>query len=326
MQKQLNTLHLEKVIQNHSQDMTGKVVAITGTTSGTGYIAARELAKKGARVLLLNRESERSRSALIKLKEEVSNGDFKQIDCDLQSRESVQNAIDTIKEHCGVVDVLCNNAGVMALKDYATVDGYDVQMQTNVLSHFQLFKGLVPLLKKSAQARVVNHTSMARLGGPLEPKYFGQNGGDLGGDEMDPNINSGLSGGRWERYHQSKLANFVFTYAIKQKCAEKNINNIISVAAHPGLARTNLQFTTAESGGIEADSPFMLSNAQSAEDGATGILRGCMDINAKSGDFYGPQEWSGFPGELAPESELICQSNIDIFWEGCESAVGRAEL
>ena len=90
MTNQIKTLHLEEVIKNHSQDMTNKVVAITGTTSGTGFVCAREVAKKGATVILLNRKSERSEQAHKQLLESVPEGKFDPIDCDLQSFESVR--------------------------------------------------------------------------------------------------------------------------------------------------------------------------------------------------------------------------------------------
>lgn len=164
----IQTLHLENVINNHSQDMTGKVVAITGTTSGTGYFCAREMAKLGAEVLLLNRKSERSATSIARLQDEVVDGKFVAIECDLQDFESVKNAINEITSNYKVLDVLCNNAGVMAMPDVATKDGYDVQMQTNCISHFLLTNGLFQLIKKSQDGRVVNHSSMARLGPHLK--------------------------------------------------------------------------------------------------------------------------------------------------------------
>jgi NAD(P)-dependent dehydrogenase (short-subunit alcohol dehydrogenase family) len=93
----------------------------------------------------------------------VPEGDFDLIDCDLQDLASVKSAVDIIKSKYDVIDVLVNNAGVMALKDYATIDGFDIQMQTNIISHFFITKELFPLLKKSTGARIINHSSMARL-------------------------------------------------------------------------------------------------------------------------------------------------------------------
>ncbi|MEL7124388.1 MAG: SDR family NAD(P)-dependent oxidoreductase, partial [Bacteroidota bacterium] len=142
------TVHLGNVIDNHSQDMTGRVVAITGTTSGTGFVCAREVAKRGASVILLNRESSRSANALQQLQEAVPSATFDQVVCDLQDFDSVKNAAESIKAKYDTIDVLVNNAGVMALKDQATKDGYDVQIQTNCISHFLLTKELFPLLQK----------------------------------------------------------------------------------------------------------------------------------------------------------------------------------
>ena len=321
----IKTLHLDEVIKNHSQDMSNKVVAITGTTSGTGYVCAREVAKKRATVILLNRKSERSEQAYQQLVKDVPSGIFDPIDCDLQDFNSVSNAIDTIKSKYDVIDVLVNNAGVMALKDLATKDGYDVQMQTNVISHFLLTKDLFPLLRNSDEARIVNHSSMARLGGPLEMKYFEKKGGHLGGDGTEEE-NNAFQGPRWERYHQTKLANCAFTYGLKEKLEAAGISNVIPLLAHPGLALTNLQVTTAADGGMDGESEFM-TQAQSAEDGATGIIRATMDKDVKPGDFFGPQAgWSGFPDLLTPEDYLYSDSNIRINWEGCEQAVGAFDM
>jgi len=325
MQDKIQTLHLENTINNHSQDMTGKVVAITGTTSGTGLICAREVAKKGATVILLNRSSQRAENSLEQLRQQVPGATFESIVCDLQSFESVRNAVKTIQSKYEKVDVLVNNAGVMALKDVATTDGYDVQIQTNVLSHFLITKELFPLMQKSEEARIVNHSSMARLGPPLEPQYFEANGGNLGGDGTEEE-NMSFKGPRWLRYHQTKLANAAFTYGLKQKLEAANITNIIPLLAHPGLALTQLQVTTAKDGGMEAGGDFM-NKAQTAEDGATGIIRAAMDPAAKSGNFYGPTAgWKGFPDLLTPEESLYDDLNVKINWEGCEKAVGAFNI
>lgn len=321
MSTSIPTKHLDTVIKNHTQDMSKKVVAITGTTSGTGYVCAREMGKLGATVLLLNRESERSISSLTQLRKEAPEGKFHQITCNLQDFESVRSAIKKIISSYDVLDVLCNNAGVMALPDKATKDGYDVQIQTNCISHFLLTKGLFPLLKKSTEARVINHTSMARLGADLEEKYFGKNGGNLGGDGTEEE-NLNFQGPRWFRYRQTKLANCAFTYGLKKKLEEHEIINIKTMIAHPGLAATQLQVTTAEAGGMESESDLM-NNAQSPEDGATGIIRCCADPNAQSGDFYGPEHWGGFPRKLPPEDALSDPENIRVNWVGCEAAVGE---
>lgn len=325
MTYQIETIHLNEVLKNHSRDMTNKVVAITGTTSGTGFVCARELARKGASVILLNRHSERAKRSLQQLLESVPGGIFEAVECDLQNFGSVKNAMQAIKSKYDVIDVLVNNAGVMALKDSATVDGYDVQMQTNVISHFLITKELFPLLKASKEARIINHSSMARLGGPLMMEYFEQIGGNLGGDGTEEE-NLSFQGPRWERYHQTKLANCAFTYGLKQKLENAGIENVIPLLAHPGLALTNLQVTTAADGGMDNNTDFM-SQAQTAEDGATGIIRAAMDKTANAGDFYGPLAgWKGYPDLLTPEDYLYSDSTISINWDGCENAVGPFEI
>lgn len=320
----IETKYLGDLIQNNTQDMSGKLVAITGTTSGTGYICARELAKLGAHVLLLNRQSERAAKLLSKLQQEVPQGRFEAVTCDLQDFDSVRAAANTIRQQHQKLDVLCHNAGVMAMPDQATKDGYDVQMQTNSISPFLLTKELFPLLKQSAEGRVVNHSSMARLGPGHDPKFFGPNGGDLGGDGTEEE-NMSFQGPRWGRYQQSKLANCTFTYGLKQKLEQHGIENIKVLVAHPGLATTSLQVTSAAVGGMAANSELM-TQAQSAEDGALGILRACADPKAASGDFYGPERFTGYPNKLPPEDSLTDPENIRINWEGCEAAVGAFEF
>ena len=320
----IETVHLPTVLLAHTVDLTGRVAAITGTTSGTGYICARELARLGARVLLLNRPSERADASLEQLRAEVPGGSFEQIDCDLQDFACVRAAAQAVRETTDILDILCNNAGVMALPDQTTRDGYDVQIQTNCISHFLLTREVFGLLLKSDDGRVVNHTSAARLGPPLEERYFGKNGGDLGGDGTDAE-NASFSGPRWARYHQTKLGNCAFTYGLQQRLDAKGMTNVRALLAHPGLAATNLQITTADSGGMDMSSGFM-SQAQSAEDGAAGIIRACADPEARAGDFFGPTGWTGFPDRLPPEDLLLDPENLRIHWDGCEAAVGAFEV
>merc|ERR1719220_2740027 len=135
---------------------------------------------------MLNRVSERAEEALLELRRRTEDAD-PQVDllpCDLMSFAAVREAAQKLKEELGSsgLDVLCNNAGIMATKDEATVDGCDTQMQTNHLSHYLLTAEVWPLLEKAAElrgeARVVNHSSGARIGPPLEKQYLEKNGGN----------------------------------------------------------------------------------------------------------------------------------------------------
>lgn len=312
--------------------LEGKTVAITGSTTGMGFIVARTAVRKGAEnVLLLNRQSERSANSEKLLQEEKQkiNSPTKVIEtisCDLQDFDSVREAANAIKSKYEAIDVLCNNAGVMALEDKATKDGYDVQMQTNHLSHFLLTKELFPLLLRACElhpetpARVANHTSSARKypSTQLKAEYFGKNGGSLGGNGA-----SMLFGGaRWERYHQSKLANSVFTMAFNEKA---DVSKVIMTCADPGVSATNLQISTAADGGMGSGMWFMRL-AQSAEDGAMPILSACFSPEVKTGSIWAPSLRGGIvgPAEEIPMDPLSCTKGFnDMLWKESEEACGE---
>lgn len=306
--------------------LEGKTVVITGTTSGTGYIVARTAARKNAEnILLLNRPSERSKKAEEDLKKEDTKSNIVSIDCDLQDLESVKSAAATIKSKYNAVDVLCNNAGVMALEDKATKDGYDVQMQTNHISHFLLTKELYPLLQKAkelrGEARVCNHSSEARHGKKLEEQYFGKNGGNLGGN----GASMVFGGARWVRYQQSKLANSVFTKALANKFGDSGIK---AACAHPGLSATNLQTTTAATGGMGSGMWFMRLS-QSQEDGAMPITAACFDPATVNGSFWGPSgmgQVSGPAKQVKWDKPSQDPASIELLWKASEEAVGAFEI
>ena len=292
----LENKHFDTACQRLSS-LEGKTVAITGTTSGTGFSAAEACGKLGANVLLLNRPSKRADNAFALLEATNSNGKFFKIDCDLQYFQSVRSAAAETMARCPAgLDILCNNAGVMALKDLPTADGFDVQMQTNHLSHFLLTKLVFRLLQEAAQkrgeARIVNHSSMARLMvKKLNPKYLEKRGGNLGGDGTRLFI---FQGGRWERYGQTKLANAAFTACLHMKLRDKN-PKIKAMVAHPGVAETDLQGTAIADGGAGPSGGTgrwlirqMMKMGQSQQDGAMGIIRCIADPEINSGQFVGP--------------------------------------
>ena len=287
--------------------MTGKTVAITGCTSGTGLVLAKLCGDLGARVVMLNRPSERAQSALSALKER--NIDAVLVPCDLQSFASVRTAAAKLRTVCpGGIDVLCNNAGIMGVPDTATSDGFDVQMQSNHLSHFLLTSELWPLLEiaatKRGEARVVNHSSGARKrpAAPLTASHLGKNGGNLGGDKFPGTA-------KWKRYQQSKLANLLFTYALHDQIAATRpelAGKIKILCAHPGPTDTGLQAKSSTASGDTLVDRFLLwltmPTMQSTEDGTLGIARACCEPGVESLNFYGPVGL-GKPGpaELLPQ-------------------------
>ncbi|CAE7515263.1 unnamed protein product, partial [Symbiodinium necroappetens] len=272
------------------------------------------------------RESEHAKAAEASLLEVTSSSNVTSVACDLQSFDSVRDAAAKLKlmfEEKGI-DILCNTAGVMALADEATKDSYDVQMQTNHLSHSLLTKELYPLLEKAAgqrgDARIVNHSSGARKfpSTPLDAKYLGKNGGNLGG-----NGNSVFfGGGRFQRYHQSKLANAVFTLALDERLRAKN-SKVKALCVAPGVARTNL-VATARADEFQEDT-FMMRFAQTGEDGTMPLLKCCVGEGLQSGEFYEPDFWvaiRGKPKKIKMEPVCMKLESRQILWEESEKACG----
>lgn len=316
-------------------NVDGKIFAITGTTSGTGYIAAKTAGKHGGEVLLLNRPSERSVASLEKLKAAVPDGKFVAIDCDLQDFASVRAAAQEIKDK-GYTSIYClsNNAGIMGVPDEITkVDGFEKQMQTNHLSHFLLTNELFPLIvaasKEYGDARIVQHSSAARhmKSKGLEEKYFlkQEKDGMLGGDD-DTGF---MKGAKWFRYHQTKLANSVFTQCLHDELESSenaDCKKILSLCAHPGASRTNL-FSHLTKGGFFANAlSFVVGNLllQSAEDGSMGLLRGMMDSreNLKGGTLYGPAGMSGWAVPNPPKRYEVDLKAKEMLWRTSEEATG----
>jgi len=300
--------------------LEGKTVAITGCTSGTGKIAAKTFVKLGAKnVILLNRPSERA----TKVHEEIAaeagdNTNVEHFDCDLQDLDSVRKAAEAINAKYEALDILCNNAGIMATGDRATQDGYDIQMQTNQLSHFLLTKELYPLLKKAQELRgraaVAMHSSDLRKSQnkAIDGKYLGKNGGNLGGDDTKYS-----KGANWVRYQQSKLANACFAVELSDRFGN---SGLIASAAAPGFALTDLQKNSESFKGDE----FGLRFAQTAEDGTMPILSAC--ILSENGDFWDPY-W-GISGKAVKKkyNKLDLDENSrKTVWEKSEEAVGKFE-
>jgi NAD(P)-dependent dehydrogenase (short-subunit alcohol dehydrogenase family) len=311
----------------------GATVAITGCSSGVGKEAALAAAERGAaRIFMLNRASERASAAENAVRAKATASiTVKTIACDLMSFASVRAAAKELVAVAGPdgVHVLLLNAGVMACDEQATADGYDVQMQTNHLSHFLLAHDCMPALEKAAQARgesrIVSQSSGARFGPPLKKKYMEKLGapGSLGGNGASFLLN----GANWQRYHQTKLANVVFTMALHDRlqAAHSKVRTILratgcftraphparpirataliadrrvpragaqvkALVCEPGLAATDLQKTAMSNGGMRTWEARLLTGwYQSAQDGTLPALIACFEPSAQSGDFYAPR-------------------------------------
>mmetsp|Transcript_107098 Transcript_107098/g.301406 ORF Transcript_107098/g.301406 Transcript_107098/m.301406 type:complete len:362 (+) Transcript_107098:84-1169(+) len=286
--------------------LQGKVVAVTGTTSGMGLILAATAARKGAScVILANRASQRAAANANMIKDVAASAtEVKLVDCDLQSFASVREAASQIEatasEYFGL-DVLCNNAGIMAHPDLRTVDGYDVQMQTNHLSHFLLTALLLPSLEKAAaargEARIVQHGSGARnWRGDLDAEFFMKCApGTLGGNSMRASNT---------RYVMSKLSNAIFGIAMHFRLAERG-SKVRSISCEPGVVGTELGTNLYNahrkngSGGcirrMFGCCMMMGCNpskgaGQKPADGAIPLLISCFGADTASGDLIMPMD------------------------------------
>lgn len=343
--------------------LTGKVVAITGTTSGTGYFAAQVAIEKGAAALIqLNRPSDRASFTQTEMALKATSGGTTVIDvpCDLMSLASVRAAaaeVSKIAAGLGGLDVLALNAGVMAMADERTVDGLDVQMQVNAISQFLLTKLLMPALENAAakrgESRVVGHSSGARffpLGSRPTTDYM---------TKCDPDTLGGNSGAfailnflaaQDVRYFHSKLANPVFAMALHAKLHAKG-SKVKSLCAEPGIAATSLL-----GNGWELSSTRKLSDkvywavskmfkpmVQSGADGACPLIAACFGADATSGDFYVPEYQAlnvfglgpylkgppiktivgGIPRQPGMEARSLNVATQEACWAAAEVAMGE---
>uniref|UniRef100_A0A7S2KDW4 Protochlorophyllide reductase n=1 Tax=Leptocylindrus danicus TaxID=163516 RepID=A0A7S2KDW4_9STRA len=334
-------------------DMKGKVVAITGTTEGSiGYYTALAAVSKGAKLLLLlNRDTDRSYEAEQKIKAHAKATDqecfVRTVVCDLSNLYLVKNAAlavnETVADGYGGLDVLVNCAGVCALPDERTVDGFDVQMQVNMLSHFLLTKLLMDSLELAAEtrgeARVVMHTCAFR-GIPnrmLKPEMFQIcPEGTLGGDGKWFLGDLVKQKGPFSRYQQSKLANASFSMALHMKLQAVG-SKVKSIVVDPGFAKTNLfgrNSTSSEPDLISKTSArFRNLLSQSPANGSIPTLVASFGPAnlCQSGDFFlrvaqstGLADKSvagGVPVKRGGERLACHPLNIECVWTSCEKVL-----
>lgn len=209
----------DEVLADH--DLTGRTAFITGAYSGLGQETARAMGARGARLILSGRDPEKLGAAADAIREQTGTT-VDTLACDLASLDSVRSAGKEANARFDTIDLLINNAGVMASPLGRTADGFELQFGTNHLGHFLLTNLLIPLLEKGDRPRIVNLSSR---GHHLDTVHFD----DLNYAERDYD--------KWEAYGQSKTANILFTVALEERLADKGIH---SYAVHPGGIMTNL--------------------------------------------------------------------------------------
>jgi NAD(P)-dependent dehydrogenase (short-subunit alcohol dehydrogenase family) len=289
-------------------DQRGRIAVVTGANSGIGFVAARELARAGARVVLAVRNAEKGAEAAREISAAVPGAEVEVGSLDLGSLESVRGFAEWFgREHEGL-DLLINNAGVMAPPRQVTADGFELQFGTNHLGHFALTGLLLGRMEGREDARVVTVSSGAHRMGRI-------NFDDLQGEGRY---------GRWSAYGQSKLANLLFAFELDRRLRAAG-SSVKSLAAHPGYAATNLQSAAAP----QPDRLFMaVTNrvlAQSPEMGALPLLYAATYPGLEGGTYVGPDglfEQRGYPKPVGSSAAARDEGAARKLWEASEGLTG----
>jgi NAD(P)-dependent dehydrogenase (short-subunit alcohol dehydrogenase family) len=293
-------------------ELRGRVVVVTGANSGIGFEASLALAGVGAHVVLGCRNEALGAEALATIRERHPAASLELVRLDLADLASVRRFADLVGERHARLDVLVNNAGVMALPHRRTADGFEMQLGTNHLGHFALTGLLLERLLATEGSRVVTVSSLAHTFGAIRFD-------DLHGER---------SYHPWLAYGQAKLANLLFAYELQRRLAAAR-RATLSVACHPGYANTNLQMGAARMQNARIrERLWQLVNgtvAQSTAMGALPTLYAAVAPDVGGGDYIGPDglfELFGHPVKVASnrrsrDAELAAQ-----LWRESEALTG----
>ena len=270
-------------------DLRGRTILITGGNSGIGLEAARMLAGQGASVTIACRNLDKGQKAVEDIRRSHASADLSLLELDLADLSSVEAAADRYRELHGSLDVLINNAGVMALPYRQTVDGFEMQFGTNHLGHFALTGHLFNALLAGNEPRVVTISSGAHRAA-------------MGG--LD-NIDASSGYKKWPAYATSKLANLLFTFELQRRIEAANLG-LRAVAAHPGYSHTNLQTAGPKMAGSRFAEAIQLLGArvfgQSSRMGALPTVYAAVEPDVQGGDYIGPggiAEMRGYPTKVS---------------------------
>ncbi len=258
-------------------DQHGRTAVVTGANGGLGLVTARELAAKGAHVVMAVRNRTKAAAAVEQIRATVPDASLELVPLDLSDQASVREAALQILAGHDRLDLLINNAGVMGISEARTVDGFEMQFGVDHLGHWTLTALLLPALLRTPGSRIVTVTSTAH--------HIGRSV-----DVANPHLAGRY--GPWRAYGQAKLANFHFGLGLQREL-EKAGAGTASLIAHPGLSDTGLQAVSVQgSGGGVSQRFFHLlarRTGMTADDGALSQLRAATDPAARGGEFYGPR-------------------------------------
>lgn len=296
-------------------DLTGKRAAITGVTGGLGVNVAIELGRHGAALSVTARDDAKAAAALKHIAHEAPGTAVDVVELDLADLAATKAAAATLVDAVDHLDILINNAGVMATPKRLTVDGFELQMGTNHVGHFAWTATLWPLLRRS-NARVVSVSSLM---------HTVVRGIDLRSltTEGSPRRYS-----RWQSYGESKLANLLFALELDRR-AKAAGSGVVSVAAHPGYASTNLTRSGPRLGGnsLPAMGMHQVSRVvgQSAAMGAWPLLMAATDPGLAGGEYVGPSRMRQLRGKprLVGMSRTAHDTDLaGTLWTASQTATG----
>lgn len=283
-------------------DQSGNIMIVTGANSGIGYETALALAQKGADVIMACRSLDKGDAAAIQIRDQNLSGEVIVKQLDLADLDSVKHFAETFLAEYERLDILINNAGVMAIPYRQTADGFEMQFGTNHLGHFALTGRLFSILQKTPKSRVVTVSSYVHLIGKI--------------NYNDLNSEKGYQ--KWGAYGQSKLANILFAYELQRRSSQKE-KNPLSIAVHPGYAATNLQ---------KSSSLFSFTNkfmAQSQEMGALPTLYAATHPDIQGGEYIGPDGFlaqRGYPHKARSSGRSYDLETAQRLWEVSEEITG----
>lgn len=293
-------------------DLSGKVAVVTGANGGLGLASAKALAGNGAHVVMAARDQRKAKAAHDEILAAHPDASLEVVELDLGSLASVERAADAIGAAHDRIDVLMLNAGVMAMPEGQTEDGFERQLGINVLGHWALTSHLLPKVVSTPGARVVTLSSMAQhQGSPI----------DVSNPHMRGNYDA------WKQYGNTKLAARHFAQGLQSRFKAAGVD-ATALAAHPGLTNSDLQTTTVHHGGGGFLGPFFEKltalTGMSTDRGALSQLRAATDPSASGGDYYGPLFVSFGPPVRKPLVRPGAEAAIAALWEIGERETGLA--
>jgi len=290
--------------------LNGKTALVTGGNIGLGFETVKALASKGAHVLLAARNEEKGKAAVTEVQKLVPNARVELLRLDLSSQRSIRTAAAEVGKKFSQLDFLINNAGIMAMPEMKTEDGFESQFGVNHLGHWSLTGLLINNLLAAEQARVVTVTSTAH--------HLVWN---INFD--DPHMRKKYA--PWKAYAQSKLANYFFALGLDNEFKNAR-KKAMSLLAHPGLSHTNLQVETFDRGAAgwagTASKYLAARVGMEPSEGARPQIRAALDLRAKSGQFYGPRYGNNGAPVKHPILRTNNRRNIAKLWDLSEKETG----